>query len=82
MLQTAGELNVTAIFFIILYYGQQMHNYFTNYHTLTRFDIIVSSSGSLKSTPCQVTQEFQMQLLIKQFTIKMSDTGFMQVLIL
>jgi len=33
--------------FIILYYDQQMHNYFTNYHTATCFDTIVSSSGSL-----------------------------------
>jgi hypothetical protein len=34
-------------FFIILYNGQQMHNYFTNYHTATCFDTIVSSSGGL-----------------------------------
>ena len=34
-------------FFIILYCYQQMHNYFTNYHTPTCFDTIVSSSGSL-----------------------------------
>jgi len=33
--------------FIILYYNQQMHNYFTNYQTPTCFDTIVSSSGSL-----------------------------------
>ena len=33
--------------FIILYYNQQMHNYFTNYHTATCFDTIVSSSDSL-----------------------------------
>jgi len=33
--------------FCILYYDRQMHNYFTNYHTPTRFDTIVSSSGSL-----------------------------------
>jgi len=33
--------------FIILCFDQQMHNYFTNYHTLTCFDTIVSSSGSL-----------------------------------
>jgi len=48
--------------FIILYYDQQMHNYFTNYHTPTCFDTISSSSGSLKSITCQVTQVFQMQL--------------------
>jgi len=33
--------------FIILYYDQQMHNYYTNYHNPTCFDTIVSSSGSL-----------------------------------
>jgi len=33
--------------FIILYYDQQMHNYLTNYHTPTCFDIIVSSSGNM-----------------------------------
>jgi len=26
---------------IILYYNQQMHNYFTNYHTATCFDTVV-----------------------------------------
>jgi len=34
-------------FKIFLYYDQQMHNYFTNYHTPTYFDILVSSSGSM-----------------------------------
>jgi hypothetical protein len=33
--------------FIILYNVRQMHNYFTNYHTPTCFDTIVSSSDSL-----------------------------------
>jgi hypothetical protein len=33
--------------FIILCNDQQMHNYFTNYHTPTCFDTILSSSGSL-----------------------------------
>jgi len=33
--------------FNILYNDQQMHNYFTNYHTATCFDTIVSSSDSL-----------------------------------
>jgi len=42
--------------FIILYYDQQMHNYLTSYHTPTCFDTIMSSSGSLYSIPCQVTQ--------------------------
>ena len=32
---------------IILYYDQQMHNNFTNYHTPTCYDTFVSSSGSL-----------------------------------
>ena len=54
--------------FIILYSDQQMQNYFTNYHNPTCFDTIVSFWGSLY--PCQVTQEFQMQLLVIIFTIK------------
>ena len=66
----------------IFYYDQQMHNYFTNYHTPTCFDTIVSSSGTLLSIPCQVTQVFQMQLLVIQFTIKMFHIGFMQIVIL
>jgi len=33
--------------FVILYNDQQIRNYFTNYHTATYFDTIVSSSGSL-----------------------------------
>jgi len=33
--------------FIILYHDQQMQNYFTNYHTPTCFDTIVSTSGRL-----------------------------------
>jgi len=52
----------TSLF--ILYYDQQMHNYFTNYHTATCFDTIVSFSDSLQSIPCQVTQVFQMRLLV------------------
>jgi len=43
-----------------------MHNYFTNYRTPTCFDTIVSSSGSLWSISYQVTQVFQMQLLVIQ----------------
>jgi len=66
----------------ILYNDQQMHNYFTNYHTATCFDSTVSSSGSSQSVPCQVTQVFQMQLLVVQFIIKMFHTGFAQVLTL
>jgi hypothetical protein len=68
--------------FNILYYDQQMHNYFTNYHTATCFDTIVSSSDSLQSIPCQVTQVFQMQLLVIQFTIKMFYQSLMRVLVL
>ena len=33
--------------FVILYYDQQMHNYFTNYHTATCFDTIVLSDREL-----------------------------------
>ena len=40
-------LALRNINFIILYYDQQMHNYFTNYPTSpTCFDTTVSSSGS------------------------------------
>jgi len=34
-------------YFTVLCYDQQMHNYFTNYHTPTCFDTIVSSSRKL-----------------------------------
>ena len=60
----------------ILYYDQQMHNYFTNYHTPTCLDTIVLSSGSLQPVPCQVTQLFQMQLLVIQFIIDMFRLHF------
>jgi len=68
--------------FVILYNDQQMHNYFTNYHTPTCFDTIVSCSGSLWSIFCQVTQIIQKHLLVIQFTIKTFHVGFMQFLIL
>jgi hypothetical protein len=57
-----------------------MTNQCTNYHTPTCFDTIVSSSDILKSIPYQVTQVFQMQQLVIQFTIKMFYICFMQVL--
>jgi len=41
------SMPVLCIFFIILYCDQQLHNYFTNYHTPTCFETIVSSSGRL-----------------------------------
>ena len=40
----ADSLNAVCI---ILYCDQQIHIYFTNYHTPSCFDTIVSSSGSL-----------------------------------
>jgi hypothetical protein len=67
---------------LILTTDQQMHNYFTNYHTPTCFDTIVPSSDSLQSIPCQVTPVFHVQLSVIQFTIKLFHTGFMPVLIL
>jgi hypothetical protein len=39
--------NTSRLFFVVLYNGQQIHNCFTNYHTATCFDTIVSSSDSL-----------------------------------
>jgi len=32
--------------FMILYYNQQMHNYFTNFRAPICFDTVVSSAGS------------------------------------
>jgi len=58
-----------------LYIGQQMHNYFTNYHIPTCFDIVVSSSGNLSSITCQVTHVFPIQLLVIQFIFKMFHIG-------
>jgi hypothetical protein len=57
--------------FIILHCDQQTHNYFSNYHTPSKcFDTpLVSSSGSLQSIPCQVTQVCPVQLLVIQFTV-------------
>ena len=46
---SANTVSIISIYmdlcasFTILYYNQQMHNYFTNYHTPTCFDTIVSS---------------------------------------
>jgi hypothetical protein len=64
--ETACSFYFNTLFhasFIILYYDQQMNNYFTNYHTPpTCFDTIVSPSGSSQSVPCQVTQVCQMKL--------------------
>jgi len=44
-------------------------------HSSKCFDALVSSSGSLWSMPSQVTQLFQMQLLVIQFIIKMFHIG-------
>jgi hypothetical protein len=65
---------------LILYYDQQMHNYFTNYDTPTCFAINASSTGNSYSVPCQLTQVFQTQLLVIQLKIKIFHIGFMQVL--
>ena len=55
-----------------------MHNYFTNYHTPTCFDTIVSSSVSF-----QVTQVFQMQLFVVKFTIniRILQTAALEILV-
>jgi len=55
-----------AAFYFVSYCDQQMHNYFTDYHTPTRFDTIVPSSRSFKPIPCQVTQVYQMQLFVRK----------------
>jgi hypothetical protein len=59
----------------IVYYDQQMHNYFTNYHTATRFSSIVSSSESCNQYLAKLHKVFQTQLLVIQFTIKMFHTS-------
>jgi hypothetical protein len=41
------EKQLYLLYSFILHYDQQMHNYFTNYHTPTCFDTVVSSSHSL-----------------------------------
>jgi hypothetical protein len=60
-------------FFCILYYVQQIQNYFEIYHTPTCFDTVVSPSVSLWSITCQVTQVFEVQLLVIQVAYKLSD---------
>ena len=60
----SNALVSNIIYNYFLYNDQQMHNYFTNYHTPpTCFDTNVSSTGSLQSVPCQVTQVCQMHLV-------------------
>jgi hypothetical protein len=80
-IQERHPSNLNHVTFFMLYY-EQIHNYLTNYHPPTCFDTIVSSSRSLWSIPCQVTQVYQMPLLVMQSTIKMFHVGFMQVPIL
>ena len=72
------SIQVPCIFHYFVQWSKNAHNYFINYHTATCFDIIVSSTDSLWSIPCQVTPVFQMQLSVIQFTIKMFHIGFMQ----
>jgi len=64
-------------YFIIFYNNQKMHKYSTNYVTPICFDTMVSSPDSLKSILCQITQVFQMQLLVIQFIVQMFHIGFM-----
>ena len=59
-------------FFIIFYCDQQ--------RTIILQIITLLHVSTLSCHPCQVTQVFQMQLLVIQFTIKMFHIGFMQVL--
>ena len=65
------ECKIIFFYFFICGMTQQMHNYFTNCHIPTCFDTMVSSSDSLLSIPCQVTQVCPMQLLVIQFILKM-----------
>ena len=62
------SISNAAVGNIILYNEPtNSRNNFTNYHTATCFDSIVSSSGSLKSILCQVTPVFQVQLSVILF---------------
>jgi hypothetical protein len=45
--KTIYRVEEICIPFCILHYDQQMHNYFTNYHTATCFDTVLSSSDRL-----------------------------------
>jgi hypothetical protein len=47
---TLVHIALSGSSFIIFYYDQQMHNYFTNYHTPTCFGNIVSSSALVINT--------------------------------
>jgi len=48
------QMQLTS-FIILCYEPKNAHNNFTNCHTATCFDTIVSSSDSLQSIPCPVT---------------------------
>jgi hypothetical protein len=50
------------------------HSYLFRHYRVILRELVINT--------CQVTQAFQMQLLVTQFTIKMFPIGFMQVLIL
>jgi len=55
-----GTMSLKFIFFIIILYNdQQMHNYFTNYHTPTCFDNIVSYSGSINQYLAKLHKYFK-----------------------
>jgi len=41
------NIKIYTHLYCILYYDQQINNYFINHHTPTCFDTTVSSSGSL-----------------------------------
>jgi len=55
--------NMTYLFFIILYYDQQKHNYFTNYHIPTCFHTIGSSSGCLYQYLAELHKYFKCSCL-------------------
>jgi len=38
-------------YFVILYRDQQMHNYFTHYHTATSFDTVILRQSVINTLP-------------------------------
>ena len=67
--QTACNQYLVKLHKYILYYDQQMHNYFKIITLLLHVSTLLSSSGSPQLVPCQITQVCHMQLLVIQFKI-------------
>jgi hypothetical protein len=64
--------------FIILYYDQPMHNYFTNYHTATCFDTIVSFSDRFYASSHTIVVEISVTSTYRLY-IQPPQTDFMRI---